>query len=83
MGMVLLSFTRDDRISDKIGFYAVGLVIIQLVVIIITFEFMRKPWDGTEIELEKVLTLQQNKVLEDSISEITNSLPNNFVNEKI
>jgi hypothetical protein len=32
---------------------------------------MRRPWEGVEIELEKVLELQQNKILEDSISSMT------------
>ena len=32
---------------------------------------MRRPWEGVEIELEKVLELQQNKILEDSISSLT------------
>jgi len=36
---------------------------------------MRKPWEGSEIELEKILQLQQNKILEDSISEITIRVP--------
>jgi hypothetical protein len=39
--------------------------------LVIIFEFMRRPWEGVEIELEKVLELQQNKILEDSISEMT------------
>jgi hypothetical protein len=70
-GMVLLGFTRKDPVSNKIGSYWIGFIIVQLVVIIITFEFMRRPWEGVEIELEKILQLQQNKILEDSISEIT------------
>ena len=32
------------------------------------FEILRKPWEGSEIELEKVLELQQNKILDDSVS---------------
>jgi hypothetical protein len=32
------------------------------------FEIFRKPWEGVEIELEKVLELQQNKILDDSVS---------------
>lgn len=50
--------------------YLYGFILIQFVIIYIVFEFMRKPWRGVEIELEKVLTLQQNKILEDSISMI-------------
>lgn len=39
--------------------------------IIIVFEFMRKPWEGVEIELEKALELEQNKILENEISCMT------------
>lgn len=55
MGMVVLGFTRMDPVSNKISFYWIGFIVIQIVVIVITFEFMRKPWEGSEIELEKIL----------------------------
>lgn len=67
-GMALIGFTRQDPVSNKVGGYWLGLIAIQLFVIVITFEFMRKPWEGVEIELEKILQLQQQKILEDSIS---------------
>jgi len=56
--MALIGLTQQDPISNRISIYMFGLIIIQLVVIIITFEFMRKPWEGVEIELEKILELQ-------------------------
>lgn len=55
LGMVALGFTRLDPVSNKISFYWIGFIVIQVVVIVITFEFMRKPWEGSEIELEKIL----------------------------
>ena len=58
IGMALIGLTQQDPISNRISIYMFGLIIIQLVVIIITFEFMRKPWEGVEIELEKILELQ-------------------------
>ena len=38
---------------------------------------MRSPWEGVEIELERVLELQQHKILEDSISVMTMQNPGN------
>ena len=45
--------------------------------IFVVFEFMRSPWEGVEIELERVLELQQHKILEDSISVMTMQNPGN------
>lgn len=81
LGMIILGFTRLDDVSNKIGFYWLGFIVIQFVIIIIYFEFMRKPWEGAEIELEKILQLQQNKILEDSISEMTISQAPNITND--
>ena len=71
--MALLGFTRRQPLSDRVSWYWLGLILVQLVVLVIVFEFMRKPWEGAEIELEKILQLQQDKILEDSISEMTMS----------
>jgi len=49
----------------------ISFVVIELLVIIMMFEFLRKPWDGAEIELERVLALQEVKLFNDSISEMT------------
>lgn len=51
--------------------------------LLIIFEFVRKPWEGAEVELEKILQLQRDKVLEDSVSELTlSALPFRSVEEK-
>ena len=50
--------------------YLYSFVFIQLIVMLIAFEFLRKPWEGVEVELERVLELEQNKILENTISVI-------------
>jgi hypothetical protein len=69
--MIGIGSLRDGLISTKTQVYLFSFVIIQFVILVIIFEFMRRPWEGVEIELEKVLELQQNKILEDSISSMT------------
>lgn len=49
---------EKELLSSKAIIYLASFVAIQLVVIIMMFEFLRKPWDGAEIELERVLELQ-------------------------
>ena len=48
--------------------YLFSFVLIQFIVLLIAFEFLRKPWEGVEVELERVLELEQNKILENTIS---------------
>ncbi len=62
---------RDDLLSWRAKVYLFSFLFIQFIMIVTVFEFMRSPWEGVEIELEKALELQQNKVLEDSISCMT------------
>ena len=71
--LVMVSFTliAGNVLSYRAIIYLISFVLIQLVMIITIFEFMRRPWQGVEIELEKALELQQNKILEDSISFIS------------
>lgn len=68
MVMIGIGALRDEFLSWKTVVYLFSFVIIQMVMVTILFEFMRKPWDGVELEIEKALELQQNKILEDSIS---------------
>lgn len=35
------------------------------------FEFMRRPWQGAEVELEKILEEQQHRLFDDTISEMS------------
>jgi hypothetical protein len=55
--MISLGSLGEDLISTKAQVYLFSFVVIQLIIIIIIFEFMRRPWEGVEIELEKVLEL--------------------------
>jgi len=43
--------------SWRAQIYLYSFVIIQFIMIITIFEFMRSPWQGVEIELEKALEL--------------------------
>jgi hypothetical protein len=69
--MIGIGGLKDNLLSGKSLVYLFSFVMIQLIILIIIFEFMRRPWEGVEVELEKVLELQQNKILEDSISSMT------------
>jgi len=55
--MALVGLTREDEVSTRVSIYMMGFIVVQLVVIIITFEFMRQPWEGKEVEFEKILQL--------------------------
>ena len=66
--MVVLGTQKEGLLHPKVLMYILALIFAQLVVIVTVLEFMRKPWEGVEIELEKAMDLQQNKLFEDSIS---------------
>lgn len=38
--------------------YLLSFVLVQLIVLVTVFEFMRRPWEGIELEVEKILDLQ-------------------------
>ena len=42
-------------ITVKSAVYMYSLVLVQLIVILTIFEFMRKPWEGAELPLEDLL----------------------------
>ena len=59
--------------------YLLSVVLVELIVLLTVFELMRRPWEGIELEVEKVLELEQNKLFDNSISayELNSSpLPN-------
>lgn len=70
-GIVGLGMFDDAVLTLSTKMYLFALIIVQIVFIVIVFEFMRKPWEGVEIELERALELEQNKILEDEISCMT------------
>ena len=56
--MISIGSLKDDLLSSKAQVYLFSFVVIQFIILVIIFEFMRRPWEGVEIELEKVLELQ-------------------------
>ena len=56
--MILTGLLRNSLLAPKTAVYLLAFVFIQFVVIIIIFEFMRRPWEGQEILLEKALEIQ-------------------------
>ena len=54
--------------SGKTATYLFSLVLLEWIVLLTIFEFMRRPWEGVELEIEKALEQQQNKILEDEIT---------------
>lgn len=71
IGMIGLGTLGDGILDRKTTVHMLTFVLVQFVTIFVVFEFMRSPWEGVEIELERVLELQQHKILEDSISVMT------------
>jgi hypothetical protein len=53
--MISLGTFGDSVLNKKLIVYLYSFVVIQLIVIVAVFEFMRKPWDGVENELERAL----------------------------
>lgn len=64
LGMFLIAGTVLERIYL---IYLFSFLLVEVMAIITTFEFFRKPWEGQERELERTIQDQQNNVL-DSIS---------------
>jgi hypothetical protein len=56
--MIGIGTLRDGLLTTKTQIYLFSFVFIQFIILVIIFEFMRRPWEGVEIELEKVLELQ-------------------------
>ena len=61
-------------LKPKTTIYLLCFVLIQLIVLITIFEFMRRPWQGVEIELERILEEQQHRIFDDTLSEMSLSL---------
>ena len=52
LGMFIVAGTV---ISKRISIYLFAFLVIQAMILFTTFEFIRKPWDGRELEVEKAL----------------------------
>lgn len=70
-GIIGLGMLDGKVLTLTSKIYLFAFVVMEIVFIVIVFEFMRKPWEGVEIELERALELEQNKILEDEISCMT------------
>jgi hypothetical protein len=55
--MVSIGLMGNNLISAKFCVYLYAFILIELIFILATFEIFRKPWEGMEIELEKILEL--------------------------
>lgn len=51
-------------VPKRISIYLFAFLIIQLMILFTTFEFIRKPWDGKELEVEKITQQQANNFFE-------------------
>jgi len=60
VGMIALGSLGGPQINltNKTVVYLLCFVLIQLIVLVTIFEFMRKPWQGAEIQIEKILEEQ-------------------------
>lgn len=44
--------------------YLFAFLVIQVMILFTIFEFIRKPWEGKELEIEKIQSVQQNNLFE-------------------
>jgi hypothetical protein len=59
IGIALFQFGMFTIIASastrRVAIYIFALFIIEVMVVFTTFEFIRKPWEGEELEIEKVM----------------------------
>jgi len=71
-------------LSKRVSIYLFAFLVVQLskhssyhytlpVVLFTVFEFIRKPWDGKELEIERVQHMQENNILDSISSDDDNS----------
>jgi hypothetical protein len=68
--MISLGTQGDNLLGKKAFVYLYSYVLIQLVIIFTIFEFMRRPWDGIENDLERALEQQNNNLFNQSLSAV-------------
>jgi hypothetical protein len=42
-------------LSSRVSIYLFAFLVIQVMVLVTVFEFIRKPWEGQELELERTI----------------------------
>ena len=57
-------------IDKRVGIYLFAFLILQLMILFSLFEFIRKPWEGRELDIELAANAQQNNIL-DSFASLT------------
>ena len=57
-------------LNRRISIYLFAYLVIQMMILFTTFEFIRKPWEGKELEIERITQLIDNNLF-DSISAYT------------
>lgn len=51
-------------LSKRINIYLFAFLVIQSMVVFTVFEFIRKPWEGKELEVERAIQQQANNLFE-------------------
>lgn len=51
-------------LSRRVSIYLFAFLVIQVMVLFTTFEFIRKPWEGKELLAERVITQHNNNYFE-------------------
>lgn len=61
---LMMFIISGSVLSKRINIYLFAFLVIQSMVVFTAFEFIRKPWDGKELEIEKALQEQANNLFE-------------------
>lgn len=57
-------------LSERISVYLFAIIIIQMMIIVTSLEFVRAPWEGKETDVEIILNERNNNIF-DSLSDLT------------
>lgn len=67
-GIVLFQFGMflvvSSVLSRRVSIYLFAFLVIEVMVLFTTFEFIRKPWEGRELEAERIISQQGNNMFE-------------------
>lgn len=51
---LLMFLIAGTILNKRVSIYLFAYLVIQLMVLFTTFEFIRKPWEGKELEIERI-----------------------------
>lgn len=57
-------------LSERVSVYLFAIIIIQIMVIVTSLEFVRAPWDGKETDVEVILNERNNNIF-DSLTDLS------------